>query len=219
MKQRILWSGIGAALVISGLAYGRQPARSSERGWEPRATLVSACGDVLERQIRSEHPHTDRVEVTGGSVSDWVWSRAESAVAGSGRMLRGKTWDEFDFVCLVDDRSGRVTALEWSGPLNDGQPVRPGVARPMRLLSSLALEAAPARACADAVGAAIRRDHPRSGQMRIETASLRQWRRSGGIGVRGEGVFAGRRGQPHPFEFGCVWSERGVVGEVFYELQ
>lgn len=220
MKRRVLGCGLGAILLVSAAASARQPVRSSDGGREPRAIHVSACAEQLERQIRSEHPHTDAVEVSGGTLSDWAWSRSESAVAGSGRMLRGKTWDEFDFVCLVDDRSERVTALEWSGPLNGGKPVRPGAARPMRLLAPLALEEAPARACVEAVGAAIRRDHPRSGQLRIETAALRQWRRpANAIGVRGEGVFSGRRGQPHPFEFGCVWSERGVVGEVFYELQ
>jgi hypothetical protein len=206
----------------SDTRYGVRPPymqRGDSEGW--RGSAAEVCRRPLEDRIRSEHPHTDAVEITPRSLLEWSYSRAETALSGEGRMLRGKTWDEFDFVCLVESRSGRLVALEWSGPLHDGQPVRPGAQRPERLLAPLEVGSPLGRACADAVGAEIRREHPRSGRVDLERESLRQWRRSQAeAGALGEGRFAGARGRPHPFEFSCVWdARRGGVTSVYYELQ
>lgn len=194
--------------------------RAAGTGFQPRAVWVDWCVVEVERRIRTEHPHTSQIEATRGPVSEWAWSRTQSAVSGSGRMLRGKVWDEFDYICLIDERAGRVSELEWSGPLADGEPVRPGTRRPARLLTTIGPDEGPARVCTEAAFAAIRADHPSSGGHRVDGASLRQWQRSvSETGVRGEGVFTGRRGRPHEFEFGCVWNPQGTVQEVFYELQ
>lgn len=190
-------------------------------GQPSRAVWVSACDRELEARIRRDHPHTDEVEISGGTVSEWAWSRTEVAVAGEGRMRRGSSWNEFDFVCLIDARSNAVTALEWSGPLRDGEPVRPGSQPPSRLLGTLDDGSSAGRGCVAALEAAIRADHPRSGRVRIERGTLRRWLRSAvETGVRGEGEFAGSRGLPHPFEFTCQWDERrGSAAAVFYELR
>ena len=186
--------------VVADRAEAQSSATVSGTGFQPRAIWVNWCTAEVERTIRAEHPHTSQIDSTRGPVSEWAWSRTESAVAGSGRMLRGKVWDEFDYICVIDERAGRVSQLEWR-------------------LRSITLDEAPARACIEAVVASIRADHPATANHRIEASSLRQWRRSDfDTGVRGEGVFAGRRGKPHEFEFGCVWNRRGAVSEVFYNL-
>ncbi|KAB2969313.1 MAG: hypothetical protein F9K18_01515 [Thermoanaerobaculia bacterium] len=213
MKKIRFVTGIATLLAVPGLFLSTPAAGAQE---------LERCTSALEAKIRAEHPHTDKVELLDRSVSEWAYSRSEVAVAGDGRMLRGKSWDEFDFVCLVEMRSNRVSALEWSGPLlDDGTPVRPGVQRPTRLLSALTLEAAAGRGCSEAVGAEIRREHPRSGRIDFERPTLRQWRRSQSeVSTRGEGRFAGFRGRPHEFEFACVWdARRGAVTAVYYELQ
>jgi hypothetical protein len=228
MRRALVVSEVVLLLVVLAAARpapaDRRDAQSGDaRGSETQGQDWSGvCARALEQRIRSEHPHTDQVELVARNMSEWAYSRGEVAVAGDGRMLRGKSWDDFDFVCLVEMRSSRVSALEWSGPLrDDGTPVRPGVQRPTRLLSELGLDSAAGRGCAEAVGAEIRREHPRAGRVDFEHATLRQWRRSQfEIGARGEGSFAGFRGRPHPFEFSCVWdARRGGVTSVFYELQ
>jgi len=228
MRRALVVSEVVLLLVVFSAARplpaDRRDAQSGDaRGSETQGQDWSGvCARALEQRIRSEHPHTDQVELVARNMSEWAYSRGEVAVAGDGRMLRGKSWDDFDFVCLVEMRSSRVSALEWSGPLrDDGTPVRPGVQRPTRLLSELGLDSAAGRGCAEAVGAEIRREHPRAGRVDFERATLRQWRRSQfEIGARGEGSFAGFRGRPHPFEFSCVWdARRGGVTSVFYELQ
>lgn len=210
-----------AMLSAAGFA-GPNPAVAQSRPeLQPRAIWVDLCDRALEARIRQDHPHTDEVEVSGGTVSEWAWSRTEVAVAGEGRMRRGSSWNEFDFVCLIDARSNAVTALEWSGPLKDGEPVRPGAQPPARLLGSLEGSSPAGRGCVAALEAAIRADHPRSGRVELDRRSLRRWRRSTvETGVRGEGTFAGSRGLPHPFEFTCVWDERrDTAGALFYELR
>lgn len=218
MRQLVIAVALLAATVPAGAG---SAAASGRPAFQPRAIWVDLCDRALGERIRRDHPHTDRVEISGGTVSEWAWSRTEVAVAGEGRMLRGETWDEFDFVCLVDARSNAISALEWSGPLHDGRPVRPGAQPPSRLLGTLD-DASPAgRGCAAALESGIRADHPRSGRVRLERGTLRRWRRSPvETGVRGEGEFAGSRGLPHPFEFTCVWDERrGAVSALFYELR
>jgi hypothetical protein len=230
MRKTSAVTGIVTLLFVFAAASrpaGAEPQGSERRGdrdriLPSRANWVDACARALEGRIRGEHPHTDKVELVARTVSEWTFSRGEVAVAGEGRMLRGRSWDEFDFVCLVERRSSRISTLEWSGPLrDDGTPIRQGVHRPTRLLSSLGLDSAPGRGCAQAVEAEIRREHPSSGRVDFERATLRQWRRSQSeVGARGEGRFAGFRGRPHPFEFACVWDvRRGGVTAVFYELQ
>lgn len=209
------------ALVWAGLAAPEPAAAQGPPGYQPRATWVDVCARAVEARIRRDHQHTDKVEVDGRSVSEWSWSRTEVAVSGEGKMLRGSSWNEFDFVCLIDARSNAVTLLEWSGPLKDGEPVRPGAQPPARLLGRLDNGSTAGRECQAALEAAIRTDHPRSGRLELDRSTLRSWRRSPTeTGVRGEGKFAGSRGLPHPIEFGCVWDgRRGQVASVYYELR
>jgi len=221
----LAWAGIASAAQSErppDARYGvRPPSSQGGDGEAVSGSATDACRTALGERIRSEHPHTDEIEIAERSLLEWSYSRTERAVAGDGRMRRGTTWDELDFVCVVEGRAGRVVALEWSGPLHQGRPVRPGEQEPRRLLAPLESGAPAGRACAEAVGAEIRREHPRSGQLELERTTLRQWRRSATeVGVLGEGRFAGARGRPHPIEFTCVWdTRRGAIGAVYYELQ
>jgi hypothetical protein len=210
-----------SALIWTVLAAPGPVSAQGPPAYQPRAIRVDICARAVEARIRQDHPHTDRVEVDGRTVSEWSWSRTEVAVSGEGKMLRGSSWNEFDFVCLIDARSNGVTLLEWSGPLKDGEPVRPGAQPPSRLLGTLDDGSIAGRECRAALEAAIRSDHPRSGRLELDRSTLRRWRRSPvETGVRGEGEFAGSRGLPHPIEFGCVWDERrGQVASVYYELR
>lgn len=214
---------VAAAVVLtSGSLLAPVPVTAQgSPAFAPRAIWVDLCDRELEARIRQDHPHTAEVVVAGGTVSEWAWSRTEVAVAGEGRMRRGSSWDDFDFVCLIDARSNAVTALDWSGPLRDGEPVRRGARPPSRLLGGLEDTSPAGRGCRAALEAAIRADHPRSGKIELDRRSLRRWQRSAiETGVRGEGTFAGSRGLAHPFEFTCVWDERrGRAGALFYELR
>jgi hypothetical protein len=208
----------GLALAPAGAQIGAQVG-----GWaaDPRSSAVQRCEQALEQRIRSEHPHTDRVITLGGSLVEWPASRAsEAGVAGDGKMLRGQSWDDFEFTCWYDGRSGGVSRVEWSGPYHDGQPVRGAHRRQRFDPTPIDVRDATARACLDAVGAEIRREHPRTGRLEAHRGELGSWQRPNGeVVVRGRGRFEGARGGWHEVSFQCGLEARGRrVANAWYEL-
>ena len=214
----------GSTCVIAGLAglALASAAAAQSSGWaaDPRSPSAERCASALEQKIRAEHPHTDRVVTIGGSLIEWSATRdGDAGLAGDGRMLRGETWDDFEFTCWFD-RSGGVARLDWSGPYHDGQPVRGGHRRQRVDPAPLDPRDATARACLDAVSAEIHRDHPRTGRVEAHRAELGRWERPNGEDVvRGGGRFEGARGGWHEITFQCGFDPGGRrVGNAWYEL-
>lgn len=101
-----LWMGIAAAVPAVGWAQS-----SFTEAREHRATddvAISACGDAVNREVRSRNAMASQVEVDEAHASPATESRTD--IAGGGHLRDGSGGTrKFTFRCSYDIRAGNTS--------------------------------------------------------------------------------------------------------------